>query len=101
MRHCTVEQTKAKAWLAQASRQGWLQATARAGRRDSEVSDRDWTGESGGLGREAAVAGGVDTPITPAQIDCGTCSKALVEGALQAQLALESMPSYADKEDAF
>lgn len=35
------------------------------------------------------------------QIDCGTCSKALVEGALQAQLALESMPPYVDEEDSF
>lgn len=35
------------------------------------------------------------------QIDCGTCSRALVEAALQAQLALESMPPYSDKEEAF
>lgn len=35
------------------------------------------------------------------QIDCGTCSKALVESALQVQLALESMPSYNESEEAF
>lgn len=33
------------------------------------------------------------------QIDCGTCAKALCEGAMQAQMALTSMPSYNEEEE--
>ncbi|CEH16789.1 BTB/POZ fold [Ceraceosorus bombacis] len=36
------------------------------------------------------------------QIDCGTCSRALVEAALQIQLAIETMPRYnEDEEESF
>lgn len=47
----------------------------------------------------AAVS--VSSPNHFSLADCGTCSRALVEAALQIQLAIETMPPYAEEHASF